>query len=86
MPRPPTPTVSILLPVRDAGAYLESCLRSIERQTLRDFEVIAVDDGSRDDSGETLRGRARSDRLRRSGSQSSGYSTATGGALAPVVQ
>lgn len=62
MPSPPTPTVSILLPVRDAGAHLESCLRSIERQTLRDFEVIAVDDGSGDGSGEALRARARSDR------------------------
>ncbi len=58
----PTPTVSVLLPVRDAGAHLESCLRSIERQTLRDFEIIAVDDGSCDGSGETLRTRARSDR------------------------
>ncbi len=61
MPSPTTPTVSILLPVRDAGTHLESCLRSIERQTLRDFEVIAVDDGSCDGSGETLRARARSD-------------------------
>ncbi len=61
MPSPPTPTVSILLPVRDAGAHLKSCLRSIERQTLRDFEVVAVDDGSRDGSGERLRARARRD-------------------------
>lgn len=58
----PTPTISILLPVRDAGVFLKSCLRSIERQTLRDFEVVAVDDGSRDDSGEMLRAQARSDR------------------------
>ena len=54
MPSPPTPSISILLPVRDAGAHLKSCLRSIERQTLRDFEVVAVDDGSRDGSRETL--------------------------------
>ncbi len=59
---PSDPVVSILLPVRDAGAHLNSCLRSIERQTLHDFEVIAVDDGSCDGSGEALRARARSDR------------------------
>jgi glycosyltransferase involved in cell wall biosynthesis len=55
------PAVSILLPVRDAGVYLKSCLRSIERQTLADFEVVAVDDGSRDGSGETLRAQTQRD-------------------------
>ncbi len=46
--------VSVLLPVRDAGPYLASSLASLWRQTLDDFEVIAVDDGSRDGSGERL--------------------------------
>jgi glycosyltransferase involved in cell wall biosynthesis len=42
--------VSVLLPVRDAAAHLEECLRSLARQTLGDHEVIAVDDGSEDGS------------------------------------
>lgn len=48
------PAVSVLLPVRDAGPYLETCLRSLAWQTLTDFEVVAVDDGSRDGSDARL--------------------------------
>ena len=50
----PSPSVSVLLPVRDAARWLGDCLESLERQTLTDFEVVAVDDGSTDDSGEVL--------------------------------
>ena len=50
-----SPRVSILLPVYDAAATLSACLRSIARQRLGDYECVAVDDGSRDASGELLR-------------------------------
>lgn len=50
----PMPVLSVLLPVRDAGPYLAPALASLWRQTFRDFEVIAVDDGSTDGSGERL--------------------------------
>ena len=50
----PAPALSVLLPVRNAGAYLAPALASLWRQTFRDFEVIAVDDGSTDGSGERL--------------------------------
>jgi GT2 family glycosyltransferase len=50
----PTPSVSVLLPVRDAAPWLDDCLASLARQTLVDFEVVAVDDGSVDDSGAIL--------------------------------
>ena len=49
-----SPSVSVLLPVRDAEPYLEECLESLATQTWRDFEVIAVDDGSKDGSGPCL--------------------------------
>ncbi len=60
-----TPGVSVLLPVRDAGEALSACLDSLAAQSLADHEVIAVDDGSSDASGERLRERAARDpRLR----------------------
>ncbi len=62
---PVPPRVSVLLPVRDGGAHLEACLDSLAAQTLRDHELIAVDDGSCDGSGQRLEERARGEpRLR----------------------
>jgi hypothetical protein len=59
------PAVSVLLPVRDAGAPLLECLASLAAQTLADHEVVAVDDGSSDGSGELLLAQAARDpRLR----------------------
>jgi glycosyltransferase involved in cell wall biosynthesis len=48
------PRLSVLLPVRDAAPYLQSCIASLERQTVHDFEVVAADDGSTDGSGDLL--------------------------------
>lgn len=60
-----TPRVSVLLPVRDAEATLGECLESLAAQSLREHEVIAVDDGSSDGSGSRLAEAARRDgRLR----------------------
>jgi glycosyltransferase involved in cell wall biosynthesis len=47
--------VSVLVPVRDGEAYLEEALRSLAAQTHEDIEVIVVDDGSRDASGDIAR-------------------------------
>ena len=55
------PAVSVLLPVFDAGPYLAECLDSLEAQTFGDYEIVAVDDGSADDSGAILVSRARAD-------------------------
>jgi len=46
--------VSVLVPVRDALPWLRASFASLWRQTLREHEVIAVDDGSSDGSGEWL--------------------------------
>ncbi len=56
------PRVSVLLPVRDAAPWLASSLASLARQTVTDHEVIAIDDGSRDGSGEILEQAAARDR------------------------
>lgn len=42
------PEISVIVPVYDVEKYLDRCLESLRRQTLRDFEVILVDDGSPD--------------------------------------
>src|SRR5262249_3836134 len=55
------PRLAVLLPVRNAGRWLGASLRSLMRQTEREFEVIAVDDGSSDGSGEALDAAARQD-------------------------
>ncbi len=49
------PEVSVILPVYNSALYLEACLNSIYAQTYRDFEIIAVDDFSTDDSYKILR-------------------------------
>ncbi len=55
------PDVSVLLPVRDAAAYLPECIESLRSQTFEDFEVLAVDDGSIDESVDILSQWARED-------------------------
>jgi len=51
---PPEPAVSVLLPVRDAAATVDAAVKSVLAQTRPDFELVAVDDGSGDGSGERL--------------------------------
>lgn len=49
-----TPRVSVLLPVFNAAAMLAETLESIQAQSCEDFEVVAIDDGSEDGSGDLL--------------------------------
>lgn len=55
------PRVSVLLPVYNCDTYLRSALQSVLSQTFSRFELIAVDDGSTDDSLEILHEVARGD-------------------------
>ena len=56
-----TPLVSVLVPVRDGEEHLPAAIDSLERQELDDYEVIVVDDGSRDRTPELLAAWARRD-------------------------
>lgn len=47
--------ISIVMPFRNAAATLPACIASIHAQTFRDFEVIAIDDRSTDQSAELCR-------------------------------
>jgi glycosyltransferase involved in cell wall biosynthesis len=63
LPEGPTmPPLSILMPVFNAAATLPAALRSIASQTFRDWELVAVNDGSGDASLEILDRAARKDR------------------------
>jgi glycosyltransferase involved in cell wall biosynthesis len=56
-----TPSVSVLLPVRDEAPYLEEALASLSAQSFEDFEVVVVDDGSSDSSADIAAAHAQSD-------------------------
>jgi hypothetical protein len=49
-----SPRVSVLMPVYNGLPYLPAALESILEQSFTDFELIAVDDGSQDESGKVL--------------------------------
>ena len=44
--------ISIIVPIYNVSQYLEECLHSIQMQDYTDFEVICVDDGSKDNSAD----------------------------------
>ncbi len=56
-----TPKVSVLLPVHNAAVYLTEAVESILGQTISDFELICIDDGSTDGSPAILQGFAAQD-------------------------
>lgn len=84
------PHVSVLLPVYNASATLPRALASLRAQTLAAWELIAIDDGSTDSSGEVLRAAALADpRIRVLGRAHAGLVDALNAGLAearaPVI-
>ena len=44
--------ISVIVPVYNVEAYLERCVKSILQQTCTNFELILINDGSTDSSGQ----------------------------------
>ena len=55
------PKVSIIVPVYNVELYLDRCIQSLVNQTLKDIEIILVDDGSPDNCPCLCDGYARND-------------------------
>lgn len=55
------PAVSFIMPLYNAGAYLEEAIRSVQAQTVADWELVIADDGSDDGSADTARAFAATD-------------------------
>lgn len=69
------PKVSIVVPIYNVEKYLHECVDSILRQTLKDIEVILIDDGSPDRCGEIIDEYAKKDaRVIAIHQENSGYS------------
>lgn len=54
--------VSIVIPVYNNESYVEKCIRSVLEQTYRNLEIIIINDGSTDKSGEILQKLAEEDK------------------------
>ena len=44
----PAPTVSVVMPVRNGGAFINDAVQSVVSQDFRDIELLIIDDGSTD--------------------------------------
>ena len=44
------PKISVIVPIYNAELYLEQCIESVLNQTLRDIELLLIDDGSTDNT------------------------------------
>lgn len=47
--------ISVIVPVYNAAKYISDTLYSIQSQTMKDIEIICIDDGSNDNSAEIIK-------------------------------
>ena len=55
------PKISVIVPIYNAEKYIDRCIKSIYAQTFTDYEIILVNDGSKDNSAKICRGYAEKD-------------------------
>lgn len=84
------PQVTVVIPAYNAAATIDRTLASVRGQTLREIEILAIDDGSRDDTaGIVARHGAADPRVRLIGQANSGVAIARnhgiGAARAPLI-
>ncbi|MBR3431526.1 MAG: glycosyltransferase, partial [Clostridia bacterium] len=48
---PLKPLISVIVPIYNVEKYVRKCLESLVNQTMKQIEVICIDDGSTDSSG-----------------------------------
>ncbi len=76
------PTVSVIMPVYNAGSYLKSAIDSVLDQEYTDFEFIIINDGSTDDSLKTIKKYAEKDsRIKLFSRKNEGYASALNWAI-----
>jgi glycosyltransferase involved in cell wall biosynthesis len=69
--------ISIVIPLYNKSAYIEKCLQSVLDQTVQDFEVIGVNDGSTDNGAEKVeKYKVQSSKFKVISQENSGVSTA----------
>lgn len=69
--------ISVVIPVYNTEKYLDECLDSVENQTLKDIEIVCVNDGSKDNSLEILKKHAeKDDRIKIVNQENAGVSAA----------
>lgn len=49
--KPEAPLISVIVPIYNVERYVWTCLNSLAQQTMKQIEVICIDDGSTDESG-----------------------------------
>ncbi len=77
MPQKHSPLVSVIVPVYNTEKYLRRCIDSILAQTFTDFELLLINDGSKDNSGAICDEYAKKDsRIRVFHKENGGVSTA----------
>lgn len=57
------PKISVIIPVYNTEKYIEKCLKSLDDQTMKDFEVVIVNDGSKDESERAIKNYMRRTRM-----------------------
>lgn len=62
MSRECAPTVSVVLPMYNAEKYIGEVLDSILEQNFKDFEIVIIDDGSKDESAKIVKRYAKNDK------------------------